>query len=257
MSEPPGPATRTNLVNGHTVRAYDRELTLLLDLILDMGERVVEQTRGAVTALLENDPSPAYRVLDREPQIDYLALDADEEVFRVIARRQPTAVDLRIVLALARIAGEAERAGDKAARIARGALAFRADDTALAPPIATALRTQGERVCGAFERSISAVSQFDIDLAVGIFEDEPGLIAATQTVHQALLEPTDPPLPPAKRRALHRRPRPGAHRPPRRRHRRAGDLCRRGQGRAFSQPRDPDRDPAPPPRLVRAQRPDL
>ena len=202
MSEPPGPATRTNLVNGHTVRAYDRELSLLLELILDMGERVLEQTRGAVTALVENDLSPAYRVLDREPQIDYLALDADEEVFRVIARRQPTAVDLRIVLALARIAGEAERAGDKAARIARGALAYRADDTALPAPITTALRAQVERVCGAFEGSITAVSQFDLDLAVGVFEDEPGLIEATQTMHQALLEPLDPPLPPVKLGAL-------------------------------------------------------
>ena len=83
-----------------------------------MGEREVEQTQGAVVALLDEDLSPAYRVLDHEPQIDFLALDADadEEVFQVIARRQPTAVDLRIVLALGRIAAEAERAGDKAVR---------------------------------------------------------------------------------------------------------------------------------------------
>ncbi|WP_295458074.1 PhoU domain-containing protein, partial [uncultured Thiodictyon sp.] len=118
MTEPDGPVIRTGLANGHTVRAYDRELVRLRDLIIEMGKRVVEQTHCALAALFEEDLSPAYRVLDREPQIDYLALDADEEVFLIITRRQPTAGDLRIVLALARIAGEAERAADKAARIA-------------------------------------------------------------------------------------------------------------------------------------------
>jgi len=189
-------------VIGHTVSGFDRDLARLRGLILEMGARVVEQTQGAVSALLEDDLSPAYRVLDREPQIDYLALDADEEVFQVIARRQPTAVDLRIVLALARIAGEAERAGDKAARIARSALEFRADDTALPPPIAAALRAQDELVCCAFERGIAAVAQFDLELAIGIFEDEPALIEATKTMRRALVAALDPPLPPAKLGAL-------------------------------------------------------
>ncbi|WP_295389362.1 PhoU domain-containing protein [uncultured Thiodictyon sp.] len=202
MTEAEGPVVRTNLVNGHTVRAYDRELTRLRGLIIEMGERVVEQTQGAVAALLGEDLSNAYRVLDREPQIDYLALDADEEVFRVIARRQPTAVDLRVVLALARIAGEAERAADKAARIARGTLDFRADDTALPPSIGDGLRAQGERVCCAVQRSIAAVAQFDSELALVIFENEPGLIEASHTVHLALCSPAQTPLPPAKIGAL-------------------------------------------------------
>jgi phosphate transport system protein len=141
-------------------------------------------------------------VLDREPQIDYLALDADEEVFLIITRRQPTAVDLRIVLALARIAGEAERAADKAARIARGALDFRADDTALPTPIGNALRAQDELVRRAFERSITAVAQFDSQTALTIFEDEPGLIAASHSVHSALCGPSEVPLSAANLGAL-------------------------------------------------------
>jgi phosphate transport system protein len=202
MDTPENPGARSALGVGHTVRAYDRELTRLRALILEMGERVLEQTQAAVKALLGEDPNPAYRVLDREPQIDFLALDADEEVFRLIARRQPTAVDLRIVLALGRIAGEAERAADKAAAIARGALAFRADGTALPPPIGEALRAQDALVCCCFERAVAAVAQFDLDLAVSVFEDEPALIAATRTLQHALVEPPAEPLPPAKLGAL-------------------------------------------------------
>ena len=78
-----------DLASGHTVRRYDQELAKLRGIILEMGERVVEQTQSAVRALVDREDSQAFRVLDREPQIDFLSLDADEEVFLVIARRQP------------------------------------------------------------------------------------------------------------------------------------------------------------------------
>ncbi len=198
MSAQRAPRVGGGLTSGHTVRAYDRELSRLRGLILEMGERTVEQVQGAMTALLEQDLSPAYRVLDREPQIDYLALDADEEVFRVIARRQPTAVDLRIVLALGRVAGEAERAADKAARVASRALEFREGETELPAAIRDALRAQDEIICCAFERSIAAVAQFDLQAAVGIFEDEPEMRETSRALHLALTTPTDPLLPPAK-----------------------------------------------------------
>jgi phosphate transport system protein len=190
------------LAHPHRVRAYDQELACLRGLILEMGERALEQIRGAVDALLEPDPSPAYRVLDREPQIDYLALDADDEVFRLIARRQPAAIDLRIVLALGRIAGEAERAADKAGQIASRALELRADDTELPAPVRDALRALGEATGGGLERSIAAVSALTIDLAVGVFEEEPQMRAAAQVLQAALAAAADPPLPASKLGAL-------------------------------------------------------
>jgi phosphate transport system protein len=186
------------LARPHRVRAYDRELERLRGLILEMGERTVEQLNGAVGALLEPSPECGYRVLDREPQIDYLALDVDEEVFRLIARRQPAAVDLRIVLALARIAAEAERAADKAARIATRALAFRADGTELPPAIRDALHAENAITCCAFERSIAAVAQFDVEVAVGIFEDDPEMRETSQAVFEVIASPTEPPLSLAK-----------------------------------------------------------
>ncbi|MCG6897509.1 MAG: phosphate transport system regulatory protein PhoU [Thiocapsa sp.] len=171
-SSPP----RGDIAGGHTVRRYDRELAALRGIILDMGQRVIEQTRSAFAALVDGEETQAYRVLDREPQINYLSLDADEEIFRVIARRQPTAVDLRIVLALSRIAGNVERAGDKAVRIARQSLAM--GESGLAPgalPSETLqglLRSLEEQACCMFERSIQALLGFDVELALGVFEDE-------------------------------------------------------------------------------------
>ncbi len=175
MSDPrPDPPT-VDPVTGHTVRRYDQELAKLRGIVLEMGERVVEQTQAAIAALLEREETQAFRVLDREPQIDFLSLDADEEVFQLIARRQPAAVDLRIVLALSKVAGEVERAGDKAVRIAHQALelqGLRADSDPLPDDLQQAVRRLDEHVCCLFERGIQALTTFDVALALGIMEGE-------------------------------------------------------------------------------------
>ncbi|MBK1720211.1 phosphate signaling complex protein PhoU [Thiocystis violacea] len=183
--------------SGHTVSRYDRELAKLRGIILRMGEHVIEQTQAAVAALVDGDESQAFRVLDREPQIDYLSLDADEEVFRVIARRQPTAVDLRIVLALSKIAGDVERAGDKTARIARQALELRQMEKPAEPlteAMREAFRRLDEKACCMFERGIEAVATFDVTQSLTIFEDEPALYAASHEARQQLGEQNPPDL---------------------------------------------------------------
>lgn len=180
-----------DLAGGHTVRRYDQELAKLRGIILEMGERVVEQTQSAVRALVEREDSLAFRVLDREPQIDFLSLDADEEVFLVIARRQPAAVDLRIVLALSKIAADVERAGDKAVRIARQALELRDLDAGtdlLSETLREVLRQLDDKACCMFERGIQAVATFDVAVALNIFEDEPNLYQASNGVRKLLGE---------------------------------------------------------------------
>ncbi len=186
MNEPATSKEPLDPAKGHTVRGYDRDMNRLRELILEMGERVVEQTQSAVNALLKGDLAPAYRVLDREPQIDFLALDADDEAYKLIARRQPKAADLRFVLALSRIANEAERAGDKAARIAHRAIGLRQQATALSPALGECLRGLDELVCCAFERAVEAVATFDIQLALTVFEDETALEQANQDLIQHL-----------------------------------------------------------------------
>ncbi|EXJ14606.1 phosphate signaling complex protein PhoU [Imhoffiella purpurea] len=178
-----------DLGGGHTVRRYDEELAKLRAIILEMGEHVVGQTQSALAALVDREESQAYRVLDREPQIDYLSLDADEEVFRVIVRRQPTAVDLRIVLAMSKIAGDVERAGDKATSIAGQALELKGlagglDE--LPEELKQSFRALYDRACCMFEQSIQAVAHFDVALSLGIFEDEPPLCEAGKELRRLL-----------------------------------------------------------------------
>lgn len=189
VSEPLPIKPASDLTTGHTVRGYDRELAKLRGIVLEMGEHVLEQTRGAIAALMDGEQSQAFRVLDREPQIDYLSLDADERVFRVIIRRQPTAVDLRIVLALSKIADDVERAGDKAARIARQAVELSAMGGGayrLPEELREVFRLLDDKVCCMFKRGIRAVADFDVAESLAIFEDEPALYAASDGLRKLL-----------------------------------------------------------------------
>ncbi|KXX65020.1 phosphate signaling complex protein PhoU [Marichromatium gracile] len=188
MTEPTTQAP-ADLARGHTVSRYDQELAKLRGIILEMGEHVVEQIQAAVSGLISHEENHAFRVLDREPQIDFLALDADEEVFRVIARRQPTAIDLRIVLALSKIAGDVERAGDKAARIARQTIELDAlgrGEELLSARLREALSTLDACACCMFEHSINGVARFDVRVALDVFEREPALYEASHAVRALL-----------------------------------------------------------------------
>lgn len=186
MSETTPKRSGSDLIRGHTVTGYDTDLARLRALILEMGERTVEQLQTVTNALLGGDLTPAYRVLDREPQIDYLALDADEEVFLLIARRQPAARDLRIVLALSRIAAEVERAADKAARVAHRTIALSELGLALPETVRERLHALEQRVCCAFERSMEAVANFHTGTAVAVFESEEPIRQATQDLVASL-----------------------------------------------------------------------
>jgi phosphate transport system protein len=173
----------------HIVAAYDRELTQLRALVIEMSEAVVEQTRTALRGLLDGDEAAAQSVVDREPQLDGLSQLADEEVFAVIARRQPTAADLRLVLAIAKVVGELERGGDKAERIARNALRMIDAGRASVPDaVAAGLHDLDAVACCMLERAVDGLTAPDLGKAAGVFQDESRLRAAASSLNRTLVE---------------------------------------------------------------------
>jgi phosphate transport system protein len=167
----------TEPTRGHTVRSYDNELAQLRGLVLDMGERVVEQVSAAVTAMVEGDPAPARDVVERERKIDYCELDVDEDIFSIIAKRQPAAVDLRLILALSKIVGNLERAGDKAEDIAECALRIQAREDCPDPTMYHHVARLGKMSCCMMERALDAVARTNVEQALNVFGDDSGLAA--------------------------------------------------------------------------------
>lgn len=165
-----------DVTQGHTVQKYDRELSGARGMVLDMGKRVLDQTRKAVNALSKGDISLARKVLDNERKIDYLELEVDEAIFNLIAKRQPAAIDLRLILALSKVVGDLERAGDKAEQIAWCVIRLIERDGQ--QPLLKMLHHihSLERIaCWSLERSLDALSRTDTELALDVFEDGPQL----------------------------------------------------------------------------------
>lgn len=108
----------------HIVKSYDEELRRLQGELLRMGGLAMEQLQLAVRALQDGDSTLAEKVIATDERIDTLELEVSSDVMRLLARRQPMAVDLRVVLSSLRIAANIERIGDYAANIAKRSLAL-------------------------------------------------------------------------------------------------------------------------------------
>lgn len=112
-------------MNGeHTVHAYDDELRQLTDTVLQMGGMVERQIGDTVAAMMERDSERLNRVIKTDDSIDELEFAVDRQVTKMLALRQPMAVDLRSIIGALRVAGDLERMGDLAKNIAKRGIAL-------------------------------------------------------------------------------------------------------------------------------------
>lgn len=103
----------------HLSTQFDAELTGVSTRVLEMGGLVESQVSLAIAALTELDGDRAAQVLREEDRVNRMEVDIDRDLSAIIARRQPTARDLRLLIAISKTIANLERVGDEAARIAR------------------------------------------------------------------------------------------------------------------------------------------
>ena len=103
----------------HTFKRFDQELMHLNSVVLRMGGLVEDQIANAMTALRNADLEVARNVVARDHVVNFLDVQADEQIVNLLALRQPVGRDLRMILSLGKTVTELERIGDEAERIAR------------------------------------------------------------------------------------------------------------------------------------------
>ena len=103
----------------HLSTQFDAELSEISNRVLEMGGLVESQVAQAVYALTNFSGETASLVLEREQRVNQMEVEIDRDLSAIIARRQPTARDLRLLIAISKTIGNLERIGDEAARIAR------------------------------------------------------------------------------------------------------------------------------------------
>ena len=105
----------------HIVKSFDEELEQLRELVVRMGGLAEAQLASATEALVKRDAELAQKVMASDAAIDELEAIVDETAVRLLALRQPMAVDLRQVVSALKIASDLERIGDLAKNIAKRA----------------------------------------------------------------------------------------------------------------------------------------
>ena len=103
----------------HLSTQFDAELSAISNRVLEMGGLVESQVAKALHALTHFNDVEAADVLQLEERVNQMEVEIDRDLSGIIARRQPTARDLRLLIAISKSIANLERVGDEAARIAR------------------------------------------------------------------------------------------------------------------------------------------
>ncbi|MEE4659973.1 MAG: phosphate signaling complex protein PhoU [Halieaceae bacterium] len=117
MAEPSGQGA-------HISGQFNAELDAATSHMLEMGGAVERQVLAALDALVEMDSGSAQAVTESDAAINAMEVAIDDECFRILARRQPAAGDLRLVLAITKVIIDLERIGDESSRVARQVIAL-------------------------------------------------------------------------------------------------------------------------------------
>lgn len=151
----------------HTSKQYDAELESIRAKVLEMGGLVEQQIVNALEALTKLDPNLAKQVMLSDAQVNQLEVQVDEECSRIIARRQPAASDLRMVMTILKTITDLERIGDEATKIARTAQRI-FDEDRMYKPRFNEIKTMVGLVSEMLRTALDSFARLDVTKTVDV-----------------------------------------------------------------------------------------
>lgn len=169
----------------HIVSSYDDEIMQLAASIAEMGGAVETAISDAVDALLKVDHAAARDILAADSRIDDMQRAVDDTAVSMIARRQPMAKDLRMIVASIHVANDLERVGDMAKTICRRTLQL--DGARLSPKFYNGLRHMTDLTLRQLKDAIDVYASRDIDNAISVCERDAEIDALYVSLFRELL----------------------------------------------------------------------
>ena len=155
----------------HLSSQFDNELNGVSSRLMEMGGLVESQIQQAVYALSLFVENVADSVIENEHKVNAMEVEIDRELSSIIGRRQPTANDLRLLMAISKATANLERAGDEAAKIARIVKSIIAQGGFRALP-SSELRLATELASNLLRKSLDAFARLDTATAVTILKED-------------------------------------------------------------------------------------
>jgi phosphate transport system protein len=154
----------------HIMKQFDEELEEIRTRLMEMGGKVEQQLQNAIRAISDADSKLAEDVIVEEQHVDEMEVDIDEACILIIARRQPAASDLRLVMMVTKAVNDLERIGDEAKKIANHAVIL-AEQGGSSEGY-TEIRHMGQSVSRMLANALDAFARFDVDAAMRTLEED-------------------------------------------------------------------------------------
>ena len=150
-------------IGRHISCQFNEDLENVINHVMHMGGLVEKQLSDSLKAVYENDKELAQKVLASDYKINNLEVSIDDECTRIIAKRQPAAGDLRLIMAVIKTIADLERIGDEAEKIAQVALeSFDSKQQDLLMN----LDNLGRAVLQLLQQTLDAFTRMDVDAAI-------------------------------------------------------------------------------------------
>ncbi|MEV4069698.1 phosphate signaling complex protein PhoU [Nonomuraea fuscirosea] len=151
--------------------AYHEELDALTDKLVEMTRLVRSAISRATTSLLDADLALAESVISRDEEVNATFADIETSIFELMARQQPVAVDLRMVITALRMGTDLERMGDLAVHVAKVAR-LRHPDSAIPPELRSTILEMGQIAETLVTKAGSCVASRDVESALELEQDD-------------------------------------------------------------------------------------
>lgn len=155
----------------HLSTQFDSELGAVSTRVMELGGLVESQIHQAIHALSQFSVEVANQVIATEARVNAMEMDIDRELSSIIARRQPTARDLRLLMAISKSTANLERVGDEAEKIARMVCSIIQSGRPRSLP-SLDLRVAADLASGLLRKALDAFARLDTAAAVMILKED-------------------------------------------------------------------------------------
>lgn len=156
-------------LNKHISGQFNSELTHIKDQVMIMGSIVKQQLTNAITAMHNQDENLARYVVSKDNEVNMMEMSIDEACVRIIAKRQPAASDLRLIIVIIKTIAELERIGDVADKICRTALEKYSKQHL---PVLVSLESLGGHTIQMLSDVLDAFTLMNVDIAIRVYRED-------------------------------------------------------------------------------------
>ena len=157
-------------VTGHISKRFDQELEDIRNTVMAMGGLVENQVRDGIRCLIDSDSKLAAKVVETDHKVNRMEVEIDDQCVQILARRQPAASDLRLVVAIIKTITDLERIGDQAEKL--GKMQLELEDKGVSSATYAKLEHLGELVGKILHRALDAFARMNVEDALSTIESD-------------------------------------------------------------------------------------